>query len=199
MDASFFVRVSREFVHPIFFVFSGCEQCIAGFSPRKRQNSAQWQGLSRFFTIFVHSALTKKGSENDKIAHRNQGHWRPFLSGFIVIISGFRGFLVIAPLFYYFLTRASGACNGRAISVQRWRATVEAHAASWRRQKFTSATSRASPGGDLSTVAARYLKQCPVKPRRSVFSRASLSLSCRLQIQVRSLMLIWSSFWSLGF
>ena len=198
----------RELLHPcvarvrppyFFFVFSGCEQCITGFSPRKRQNSAQLQGLSRVFPIFPHSALTKKGPENDKIAHRNRGQWHPFRFDFIVIIGGDRGALVITPLFYYFYSRASGACNGHASSVPRWCATVAARAVSWRRQKFTSVTPEDAPGSDLSTVAARYLKQCPVKLRRSVFSRTSLSLSCRLKIQVRSLMLVWSLLWSLRF
>ena len=182
-----------------FFVFSWCEQCITGFSPWKRQNSAQWQGLSRFFPIFPHSALTKKGPENDKITHRNRGQWRPFHFGFIVIIRWDRGVLVITPLFYYFYSRASGACNGRASSVPRWRATVAARAVSWRRQKFTSATPEDAPGSDLSAVAARYLNKCPVKLRRSVFSPTSLSLSCRLQIPVQSLMFVKSSVRSLQF
>ena len=33
VDASFVAGASREFVHPIFFVFSGCEQCFADFVP----------------------------------------------------------------------------------------------------------------------------------------------------------------------
>ena len=71
------------------------------------------------FSIFLHSALTKKGLKNDKIAHSYQGQWRPFRIGFIVINGGDRGVFVITPLFYYFYSRASGACHGRASSVPR--------------------------------------------------------------------------------
>ena len=159
VDASFFVRVSREFVHPIFFCFFACEQCITDKSPRKRQNSAQLQGLSRVFPISRNSALPKKGPQNDKLANRRRGQLRPFPSGFFVITGGFRGDQVIRPLFYYFFPRATGACPSRASEVPRLRASLAARATSSRLQKLTSATPDEAPGGPLSSVAARAIQR----------------------------------------
>ena len=157
-----------------FFVFSGCEQCLPDFSPRKRQNSAQWQGLSRFFTISRHSALTKMGTQHDKITHSWRGQGRPFPSGISVNMGWVRGVWVIDPLFYYIYARAAGACHSRASEVIRLRATLAARAVSVRRQKLTSATQKDAPGCPLYSVAARSSLGGPVKHRRTVLSRTSL-------------------------
>ena len=165
---------SRVYVLFIYFVFSACEQCTTDFSPRKRQNSAQLQGLSRFFHLFVHSVRTKQGTLHDKIAHRTRGQGRPFPSGIFVILGGVRGLSVIRPLFYYFNALTAGACTAHASEVPRLRAPVAARASSSRRQKLTSAVPEDAPEGALSSGAARSIHLCPVKPRRTVFSPTSL-------------------------
>ena len=45
---------------------------------------------------------------------------------------------------------------------------------SFRRHKFPSAVTEDASGGPLSSVAARFLPRCPVKPWWTVFSQPSL-------------------------
>ena len=114
------------------------------------------------------------GTENDKFANRRRGQGRPFPSGIFVIIGVDRGVSVIDPLFYYICARTAGACPSRASEVPRLRTTLAARAVSLRRRKFTSAVPQDAPGCPLSSVAARSRRRCPVKRRRTVFSRTSL-------------------------
>ena len=44
-----------------FFVFSSCAQCLDVFSPRKRQNSAQWAGALSGFPQFFAQCTDQKG------------------------------------------------------------------------------------------------------------------------------------------
>uniref|UniRef100_A0A6N2LNF6 Uncharacterized protein n=1 Tax=Salix viminalis TaxID=40686 RepID=A0A6N2LNF6_SALVM len=134
---------------------------VAVLCIRLKQNSAQLQGRSRVFPLFWHSALTKMGTENDKSLHSSAGQGRPFPSGIFVIMVWDRGV-------------SAGACLSRASEFPRLRATLEARAAALRRKKLTSAAPQDAPGSHLSSVAARSRLRCPVKRRRTVFSRASL-------------------------
>ena len=91
MDSSFLIRVPREFVHPIFFVFSAYEQCFTDFAPdnktKKRFNlrgtgvidhsgPVQLGSTSRlifFLNISSNSAVTVLALDNDKIIHKVGG------------------------------------------------------------------------------------------------------------------------------
>ena len=185
---------------PFFFLsFPPVHSVLTFLTFEKHKIVHRGQGRSRVFHLLSHSALTKKGPQNDKTANSVRGHWRPFPFGFIVIIGGYRGVLVITLLFYYFFSRPARALHRRGSSVPGWRAALAARAVSLRRKKLMSALPEDATGGPLSTVAVRYLKKWPVKPRRSVFSWTSLFSLLPPPNSAPSLMLVLSSFWSLRF